>query len=293
MGRTLGRTVSLLLGLFAVASARGAENLWWLDLRPLPPWLAALPGAVLLFHALAPRRARRLVAATVVALLAVAMANTAAYYRLPLRAAPPVPFSAVVFLLLLLVLRSPRVRHPRLVAVVASGVLAVGFPLAQAWFFGKTDYRRPADAIVVFGARCYADGRPSQSLEDRVRTGCDLYREGWAPRLVLSGGPGDGAVHETEAMRRLALELGVPESAIELDPAGLSTRATVANGRAGAVLAVSHFWHLPRVKLAYRSAGRTAYTVPAREAYTISKTPYLMLREVAAFWWYWATGSGL
>src|SRR6185503_7842801 len=97
---------------------------------------------------------------------------------------------------------------------------------------GKTEYRRHADAIIVFGARAYADGRPSDALADRVRTACQLYHEGWAKKLILSGGPGDGAIHETESMRRLAIQLGIPADAVLLDPQGLNTRATLANSKA-------------------------------------------------------------
>jgi len=42
------------------------------------------------------------------------------------------------------------------------------------------------------------------------------------------------------------------------------------------------------VRYTYRHAGRTAFTVPAEEAYTIRQTPRLVLREIAAFWFYWA-----
>src|SRR5437868_14663387 len=83
------------------------------------------------------------------------------------------------------------------------------FPLLQTVCFGKTDYRREADVAVVFGARAYADGRPSDALADRVRTACELYQRGIVKKLLLSGGPGDGLVSETEAMRRMALSLRV------------------------------------------------------------------------------------
>jgi uncharacterized SAM-binding protein YcdF (DUF218 family) len=54
------------------------------------------------------------------------------------------------------------------------------------------------------------------------------------------------------------------------------------------VLAVSQFWHLPRVKLAYLRAGWNVSTVPARASMPILQTPYLMVREIPAFWQYWA-----
>jgi uncharacterized SAM-binding protein YcdF (DUF218 family) len=127
-----------------------------------------------------------------------------------------------------------------------------------------------------------------------VRTACQLYREGLARKLILSGGPGDGAVHETESMRRMALQLGVKEDDIWLDEAGLNTQATVRNTevifsrwQASRILVVSHFYHLPRVKLAYQRDGWDVYTVPAKESYLLRQMPYNMAREVAALWVYY------
>lgn len=171
---------------------------------------------------------------------------------------------------------------------------AVIFPLAQMICFGKTEYQRPADVAVVFGARVYADGRPSDALADRVRTGCYLYRDGLINKLLFSGGPGDGAVHETESMKQMAIRLGVRPEDILTDQAGLNTQATVRNTsallsqlRVSRVLVVSHFYHLPRIKLAYHRAGWEVYTVPARETYLLRQMPYNMAREVAALWVYY------
>jgi uncharacterized SAM-binding protein YcdF (DUF218 family) len=131
-------------------------------------------------------------------------------------------------------------------------------------------------------------------LADRVRTAVDLYHAGAARVLIFSGGPGDGATSEPAAMRALALSLGVAEADIVLDEGGLNTERTVANtaallrgrGVGGRVLAVSHFYHLPRVKMAYQRAGVEAYTVPVRDV--LPGLPWYMGREVAAVWVYYA-----
>ena len=171
------------------------------------------------------------------------------------------------------------------------------FPVLQMLCFGKTDYRRPADLAVVLGARAYADGRPSDALADRVRTACQLYQNGLARKLIFSGGPGDGPVHETEAMKRMALNLGVKEEDILLDTQGLSTRATVRNTEllfsqlhASRILVVSHFYHLPRIKMTYQRTGWEVYTVPAKESYILRQLPFNMAREVAALWVYYVRG---
>ena len=173
----------------------------------------------------------------------------------------------------------------------ACAACAFAFPLLLVLGFGKTDYRRQAEVAVVFGARAYADGRPSDALADRVRTACELYRQGLVCQLVFSGGPGDGAIHETESMRRMAVSLGVPDSAIVRDEAGLNTAATLRNTRpllaAKAAIAVSEFYHLPRIKLAAAAAGIDLLTVPARPA--SRRLPMSnMIREIPAFWLYYA-----
>jgi vancomycin permeability regulator SanA len=188
-------------------------------------------------------------------------------------------------------------RHRRNEAFTIAAVVlgcTVCFPLAQMLCFGKTDYRRPADAVVVLGARVYADGRPSDALADRVRTGCRLYLDGLARKLILSGGPGDGYVSEPQAMKRMAVQCGVRPEDILLDERGLNTQATVRNTEAifselhaSRILVVSHFYHLPRIKLAYQREGWEVYTVPAKESYLLRQMPYNMAREVAAFWAYY------
>ncbi|MEY2427479.1 MAG: hypothetical protein QOJ40_364, partial [Verrucomicrobiota bacterium] len=183
----------------------------------------------------------------------------------------------------------------RLIQIAAVCALCLGvFPLAQMFCFGKTDYRRPADIAVVPGARVYSDGRASDALADRVRTACQLYHQGLTRKLLFSGGAGDGAIHETESMKRMAIKLGVREEDILVDEAGLNTQATVKNSEAifsqlhaSRVLVVSHFYHLPRIKMAYQRDGWDVYTVPAKESYFLRQMPYNMAREVAALWVYY------
>ena len=127
-----------------------------------------------------------------------------------------------------------------------------------------------------------------------MRTACELYDKQLAPRLVFSGGPTAGEKHETEVMRDLAIELGVPAEAITLDRDGLNTRATVANTSSffkedeiDRVLAVSHFYHLPRIKLSYQRQGIDVFTVPCKQTRLIKKTPWSVGREVLALWYYY------
>ncbi len=291
-------------------------NIWWIDVRALPRLLevVTLPviSASLLAYALLgvpAGRSRWLLLPGLALTTGLVAHNTVAFYVVVLqgliRTHVPVPLSLLLLVPAVMLVRDvwrdparrparPARPRDRAITVAVVGVLGLVFPVAQMICFGWTDYRRPADAIVVFGARAYADGRMSTALHDRARTGVDLYQAGLAPLLVFSGGPGDGDVHETEAMRRYAVARGVPERAIVRDEDGLDTQRTVDNtaprfrqhGQTR-ILAVSQFYHLPRIKLAYVRAGIDVYTVPAEPSATLYGLPWFMFREVGGFWIYY------
>jgi len=95
-------------------------------------------------------------------------------------------------------------------------------------------------------------------------------------------------------MKRMAIRLGIKPEDILLDAHGVNTQATVKNTEAifqqlhaSRILVVSHFYHLPRIKLAYHREGWEVYTVPAEESYLLRQMPYNMAREFAALWVYY------
>jgi vancomycin permeability regulator SanA len=300
--------VNLLAGLHHPAFD---PNIWWIDLRFLPKpvgefFLVAV-GVLLVAHGLRPAaggRRRTAGLAAVAAAAIVASANVVAYYRTwdagMIFARSPVPLSLVIVLLLGVIWFSilrptpPPSRRASLAAVAAvSLALICSIPLLQMAFFGTTDYRRPADVVVVFGARVRLDGTASLTLANRVRTGSELYREGYADTIVMTGGIEPTGVDETIMMRDLAVLLGVPSDAIILDPGGHNTDASVANtarifddNGMRRVLAVSQFYHLPRIKLAYARAGVDVWTVPARTI-LVPRTWVIVAREIPAFWLYY------
>lgn len=190
----------------------------------------------------------------------------------------------------------PRVLRtwPRRLALLAAvGCMAAGWIGLHLATFGASDYRRPADAIIVLGAAVRPDGSASPALRDRVVTACDLYREGLASHLVLSGGHTPGRpVSEAACMRELALTEGVPAMALILDEAGWTTEATVRNTKRitqehgwERVLFVSHDYHLARIKLRAERHGLQAVTVPAEETVVWRAKPLAFVREIVAFGW--------
>jgi len=317
---TVARGVALFVGGFGALNliagwvSRGFDlNLWWIDTRRLPTPIAdgilLVTCALLLAFSVRPvmgKVSRRSTRVGIGILTLVAVINSVVFFVLRSRGTiggTIVPLSLVVAGVLVwlgwmtgrLTSMSSSGRVFRGVVVTGVGMtLACGFMLAQMFFFGQTSYTRKVDAIVVLGARTYANGRPSQVLRDRTRTACDLYNAGLAEWIVMSGGPGDGDVHETEAMRRMAIEAGIPSDRILCDRDGLDTEATARNTVAmfrereiNRVLAVSHWYHLPRIKMAYRHAGQEVYTTPAIEGPELPAIHYYVAREIAAVWAYY------
>ncbi len=312
------RFVGLALGLFAALNLVGElvrppfEVLSdWVEL-PNPPLLrglyAASTTAALITHALAPIPTpglRRLAALLLAGLSLSALLDTILFYRLLAEGrihTPAVIPSSVMLLLLFaaLALQIARERAPR-PALSRAGLLrmiavclavAVTLPLVQMFTFGPTRYDRPADCAVVFGARVWNDGTPSQALADRVDESIRLYQRGLVRTLLMSGAVDPGNGHsEPLVMKARAVERGVPEAAILLDEAGVDTASTVRNSarllRAAGLqraLVVSHYYHQPRVKMLFDRAGVRAYTVPARMQRRMLKEPYFVLREIAAYY---------
>lgn len=175
--------------------------------------------------------------------------------------------------------------------LVAAGVLfTVGFKL---WVDTQTDsliydYDDPAlpenRAALVFGAGLNRGGGPSAILYDRVATAADLYSAGKVTKLLMSGDNSTENYNEVEAMRRAAVELGVPDDDIVLDYAGFNSwdscyRARDIFGLDSATLVTQRF-HLPRAVFTCRHLGIDAVGVTAdRQPY---RTGYNELREYVA-----------
>lgn len=152
----------------------------------------------------------------------------------------------------------------------------------------QEDQRRPADAIVVLGAAQY-NGRPSPVLRARLDHALQLYREGLAPRIVVTGGVGRGdTTSEATVGRNYLINRKVPSRAVVAQPQGRSTQASmtaVADWLEAAhlkrVILVSDPFHMLRLRMEARRTNLEAFTSPT-ESSPISDNPVLELRYLAA-----------
>jgi uncharacterized SAM-binding protein YcdF (DUF218 family) len=152
-------------------------------------------------------------------------------------------------------------------ALIATMIAYYLFTLLQVWSTGRSDHDRPVDAIVVMGAAQY-DGRPSPQLQARLDHVVELWQDGLAPMVIVTGGnrPGDRFT-EAEASRRYLVDAGVPDSAIEGEDEGTSSWESLGNvaDQAGewgvrTVLLVSDPFHSLRIRLMAEELGLTAHS---------------------------------
>ena len=108
---------------------------------------------------------------------------------------------------------------------------------------------------MVFGAGLETSIEPSPILAERLDVAVALYRARKVHALLVSGDSSDRRHDETKAMKRYAVERGVPESDVVEDPAGVSTYDTCYRARSvygvNKALLVTQEFHLPRAGSAW------------------------------------------
>ena len=82
------------------------------------------------------------------------------------------------------------------------------------------------DCILILGAGIWGD-EPSPMLEDRLKEGIRLYKEGYASKIIMSGDHGREEYDEVNVMKQYAINAGVPSEDIFMDHAGFSTYESV------------------------------------------------------------------
>ncbi len=108
----------------------------------------------------------------------------------------------------------------------------------------------PKPVAIVLGAEVYQNGQLSPMLAARVQQAVEAYRAGRIHKILMTGDNSRTDYDEVTAMKRYAVELGVPADVIHLDYAGFSTyescyRARKIFGVQDAIIITQGF-HLPR-----------------------------------------------
>jgi uncharacterized SAM-binding protein YcdF (DUF218 family) len=178
-------------------------------------------------------------------------------------------------------------KRPRLAAIaIFLALLAILLP-SNAWFANGlvrsleaqyTPTQIPtADAIVVLGGALRSQAAPRPWIDvtdagDRPIYGAQLYRQGKAPLVILSGGRIEwkgGGASESSDMAQLIKAMGVPATAILEDPTSLTTRENAVNVQKimqergiRKILLVTSALHMPRSMAIFKKIGVDAIAAP-------------------------------
>lgn len=187
-------------------------------------------------------------------------------------------------------------------------LLIIFLPLLMILIYGATDHTcifgngdggecTPADCIIVYGAKVNTDGSPSGALADRVNHAVELFHNGYGRFLVMTGGASADGESETRCMKNFAISHGVPANRIIINETGFKTYDSVLHVKKimdefgwRHSLSVSHNYHLLRIKLAAKQVGLNTHTVPVKTSGLIPYEPWLVIREIAALYYYYLMG---
>src|SRR4051812_20123540 len=112
-----------------------------------------------------------------------------------------------------------------LILLAAASIYTIA--LVTVLVVSQQDQRRPVDAIVVLGAAQY-NGRPSPVLRARLDHARRLYNEGYATRIVVTGGVGRGdTTSEATVGLHYLLSRDVVPGDVVVQPQGRSTEASI------------------------------------------------------------------
>ena len=132
-----------------------------------------------------------------------------------------------------------------------------------------SDQKMAGDCILVLGCGLRPDGEPTQMLKDRLDEAVALYKQGMAPKLLMSGDHGRVQYDEVNKMKEYAMAQGIPSEDIFMDHAGFSTYESAYRAKeifqVQSMIVVTQQYHLYRAVYDGNSLGIDTWGVPAKK----------------------------
>lgn len=118
------------------------------------------------------------------------------------------------------------------------------------------------DAILILGAGVWGDS-PSPMLRDRLNVGIKLYKDGIAPKIIMTGDHGKKTYDEVNIMKNYAIDENIPSEDIFMDHAGFSTYESIYRAKeifkVKKMIIVTQKYHLYRALYISNKLGIKAY----------------------------------
>jgi len=158
---------------------------------------------------------------------------------------------------------------------------------------GLNDKVYEADVILIFGNKVETNGQVSKRLKSRLDEGVELFKQGKAPLIIVSGGFGKEGFDEAIVMKEYLLEQGVPKKAIIEDQNGINTYQTAKNlveiakdKNIESLIIVTQYYHVLRAKLAIKRYGFNSIYSSHAKMIPELRDLYSIPREVIGYYFY-------
>ena len=145
-------------------------------------------------------------------------------------------------------------------------------------------FKNNYDAILVLGCGV-TNGKVSPMLKNRLDSAIELYKNGSAKKILMSGDHGRDNYDEVNTMKKYAIDEGVPSSDIFMDHAGFSTYDSIYRAKyifkIEKMIIVTQKYHLYRSLYIANRLGIDSVGVKATEIKYRGDT-YREVREILA-----------
>ncbi len=136
-----------------------------------------------------------------------------------------------------------------LIGLIGILVIVAGFIVGTGFYLSPQDKLAKTDAIVVISGG---------ETDLRVKEGVKLFQEEWAPLIIMSGAARDAGESNAEAMKRLAVKLGVPTDKVLVEKESRNTfdnakftRDILMNNNVESIILVTSPYHQRRASLTF------------------------------------------
>ena len=184
--------------------------------------------------------------------------------------------------------------------ILLLGIVIPGYFAYSIWDAGHTASPVKSDAIVILGAAQY-NGVPTDVLQARIDRAAQIYRQGFARRIITVGGNAKGDnFTEASTSKRSLVQAGIPRRAISAIPEGRDTlSSTVAyvtylrTHSLRSIVIVTDPYHCYRAESEAKDLGIATSCAPATTGpASLSKSGWrYIVRETGAYLAYKTVGQ--
>lgn len=156
-----------------------------------------------------------------------------------------------------------------LLSFVSMSLVVIGYSAWSIYAYGNTLSTLHSDAAIVLGAAAWGN-QPSPVFRERINHAIDLYKAGYARKLIFTGGKGeDNEPAEAIVAQDYAMAKGIPATDILTETHSRTTLQNLYYAKQVAMerqltkfLIVSDPLHMKRSVLMARDMGLDAYSSP-------------------------------